>query len=340
MHGMTFDPDAAGQPGSGVFGLPCSREESRVILTPVPFDATTSYGGGTAAGPGAIRAASLQVDLFDLRFGRVYMQGIFMDQPDPRVAEASSRARDLALPIIHRGGATADDAAAVAEVNRAGELVNRITFDRTAAVLREGRIPGLVGGDHSTPFGAIRACAEHRGPIGILHVDAHMDLRAAFEGFTWSHASIMHNVLAEIPGVTRLVQVGIRDCGDGELAFARAQGVRVATFFDQDWSDAMARGTTFAPLAEAALASLPERVYVSFDIDALDPSLCPHTGTPVPGGLTFAHATYILHALAASGRTVVGFDLVEVCPDPSGGEWDANVGARILYKLCGLTTGR
>jgi agmatinase len=86
-----------------------------------------------------------------------------------------------------------------------------------------------------------------------------------------------------------------------------------------------------------ALAPLPSHVYVSFDIDALDPSLCPHTGTPVPGGLGFNQAAIVLQALADSGRRVVGFDLVEVCPGPTEAEpeWDANVGARVLYKLCG-----
>ncbi|MCC6661255.1 MAG: arginase family protein [Phycisphaerales bacterium] len=341
---MPFDPDAAGRPGSGIFGLTCSREDSRIILTPVPFDATTSYGGGAGAGAEAIRRASMQVDLYDLRLGRVYEAGISMDEPDPRIAAASARARALAAPIIEKGGADAADAEAVAGIDAAGTLVNEIVHQRTLAVLREGKIPGLVGGDHSTPLGAIRACAEHAGPIGILHLDAHLDLRDAFEGMAWSHASIMHNVLRSVPRVAHMTQIGIRDFGEGELAAARAAGDRVAVHFDQDWADALARGAKYLDLVRAALRPLPPKVYVSFDIDALDPSLCPHTGTPVPGGLTFPQAALILHELAASGRQVVGFDLVEVCPGPSatGGtpvphepEWDANVGARILYKLCG-----
>jgi agmatinase len=353
-----FDPDAAARPGSGIFGLPCSRDQARVILLPVPFDATTSYGGGAAAGPAAILQASAQVDLHDTQFGPVYERGIFMEDEPHSIRALSRRCRDLALPIIRRGGPAdspdRDEAHALATVNAAGEQVNQFVHDRVAAILREGKLPGLVGGDHSTPFGAILACAEHTareteregGGLGVLHIDAHMDLREAFEGFTWSHASIMHNVLARIPQVTRLVQVGLRDVGRAEVALARSMPGRVFPQFDLDWARDLEDGHRFTDLCRRAVEPLPALVYVSFDIDGLDPSLCPHTGTPVPGGLSFNQACLLLQALRDSGRRVVGFDLVEVAPasrdapsppgEPPAPEWDANVGARILYKLCGL----
>ena len=331
---MPFDPDAAGQPGSGIFGLPHTRPEARIVLLPVPFDATTSYGNGTAAGPSAIYDASMQVDLYDRRMGRIYERGIFMEPESEKIASLSAQARKLAVPIIEQGGAGDEDAAAVAKILSAGEQVNAFTYEHTKRVLAEGKIPGLVGGDHSTPLGAIRACAEQAGSLGILHLDAHMDFRDAYEGFVYSHASIMFNVLSKIPQVTKLVQVGIRDFGEGEMDFGIEQGKRVHTYYDDQWAQAMAEGTPFVQLAREAVAQLPERVYVSFDIDALDPALCPHTGTPVPGGLSFNHAALILDALKTSGKKVVGFDLVEVCPGET--EWDANVGARVLYKLCGL----
>jgi agmatinase len=365
---MPFDPDAAAQPGSGIFGLPFTRDESRVILVPVPFDATTSYGGGTAAGPAAILLASAQVDLYDHQFGRVYERGIHMlDIPDA-IADLSRSARNFALPIIEHGGvdpADADDTTkhAIAEVRRACESVAAYTHDEFTRILREGKTPGLIGGDHSTPLGAISAVADFLtkhphaanvphagmggGGFGILHVDAHMDLRDAFEGFQHSHASIMHNVLTSVSQVTKIVQFGIRDFGEKELAFARAQGPRVSVYFDQDIAEATMSGTPLAAILDRAIAELPPRVYVSFDIDALDPSLCPHTGTPVPGGLSFSAAALLLKRLKQSGRRVIGFDLVEVCPeaattgeefDPGnpGNEWDASVGARLLYKLCAL----
>ena len=354
----TFDPDAAAQPGSGIFGLPFSAEESRVHLVPVPFDATTSYGGGASRGPAAIRTASAQVDLHDPVFGDVYRRGIYMLEESPAIAHLSQRARALAEPIIRRGGAadTPDDAHAVATVNAAGDRVNEYVHGEFTRILAGGRTPGLIGGDHSTPFGAIQACAEFvaradavpgglevgETTLGILHLDAHMDLREAFEGFTWSHASIMYNVITRLPAVSHLVQIGIRDTGKNEVDFARDHRGRIFPHFDHLWARAMMDGARFTDLVRAALEPLPKHVYVSFDIDALDPSLCPHTGTPVPGGLSFHQAATILELLAESGRNIVGFDLVEVTPGPGAGEggvpeWDANVGARVLYKLCGIT---
>lgn len=346
---MTFDPDAAAT-GDGIFGLPFSRAEAAVILTPVPFDATTSYGGGCCEGPAAIKQASLQVDLQDHQFGPIYERGIYMERPSSEILDLSRRARALAAPIIERGGAGADDTEAVRQIDEASVEVERHVYAATVQILDEGKLPGLVGGDHSTPLGAIKACAERFGReknvagrggagLGVLQIDAHMDLRPAFEGFRHSHASIMYNVLAEIPEVTRLVQIGIRDYSRGEYELMKAHTERISTQFDLDWHKRMEdERVPFGRLCEEAIDGLPQHIYISFDIDGLDPSLCPHTGTPVPGGLSFNRACTLIEAIAHSGRTVVGFDLVEVAPGPNRDEpeWDANVGARILYKLCAL----
>ncbi len=344
---MPFDPNAAAAPDSGLFGLPTTRDEAGIVIVPVPYDATTSYGGGTSNGPEAVLEASRQVDLHDHHFGPVYEAGLFMEEIDASIESLSRVTRRLAVPIIERGGATKKDAKAVKAIDTAGETVRRFTRERFEAALREGRTPGLLGGDHSTPLGAIEAVAGHaikKRPakpadgLGILHLDAHMDLRDAFEGFAYSHASIMHNVLAHVPQVTRLVQIGIRDFGGDELAAAKSAKSRVAVLFDADLGEALLAGRAFRTLVDPLIKSLPRRVYVSVDIDALDPSLCPHTGTPVPGGLSFNQAALILKWLAASGREVVGFDLVEVCP-PRAQDFppiDQITGARMLYKLCGV----
>lgn len=351
-----FDPDAAAHPDAGIFGLPDTRDDAHVVLFPVPFDATTSYGGGTSQGPAAILNASVQVDLFDLQFGRIYTQGIHMLDSPKEIEKASREARKLALPIIAKCGADPKDKKIVERINKAGELVNTHTYQTAWSILAQGKVPGLVGGDHSTPLGAILACAEYvqrlqaadrklsprdRG-LGILHIDAHMDLRPAFEGFKYSHASIMHNVMTEIAEVSKLVQVGIRDFGEGEMDFAESQGRRVSVHYDLDWSTRQSEGESFIALATKAVRELPPHVYVSFDIDGLDPSLCPNTGTPVPGGLCFNRAAILLKALVDAGKKVVGFDLVEVCPsnEKRAPEWDANVGARVLYKLCGVAMDR
>jgi len=333
---MSFDPDAAAEPGAGIFGLPFSREQAKIVLVPVPFDATVTYGHGCARAPGAIRTASAQVDLLDHVFGRVWQAGIFMEEESPEVRDISVRARELAEPIIERGGADETDDRALSEVGSACEWMNGFVAGAVGRILAEEQIPGVVGGEHGVAFGAIVEAARREGPLGVLQIDAHMDLREAYEGFHWSHASVMHNVVARAPGVERVVQIGVRDYGEGEIEKLRSSGGRIRCFFDADWFERRSAGEALGPMIAEAIEALPERVWISFDIDGLDPALCPNTGTPVPGGLAYNEARALLLALARSGRRIVGFDLVEVCPDPDASNgWDANVGARVLYSLCG-----
>lgn len=338
---MPFDADGPAPLDSGIYGLGCSAEQARVVLVPVPFEATVSYRAGTAQGPAAILAASRQVDLLDADMGRPYTVGLHLEDEDPLFAALAPAAREAARRVIGAlGEGQEPDPEALAAVEQAGEAVNELVYMRVRALLGAGRLPVVVGGDHSVPFGAIRACAEGRPALGVLHLDAHADLRPAYEGFTWSHASIMHNVLTRLPNVA-LVQVGIRDFSEGELAFIRENPGRVCTFFDRQLRAARLSGR-WAEVCAAVVARLPQDVYLSFDIDGLDPQLCPNTGTPVPGGLSFDQVVVLLEALVASGRRVVGLDLVEVAPAPAGvqiedfvDEWDALVGARLLYKMIG-----
>jgi agmatinase len=337
-----FDPDGAGDPAGSIFGLPFSDAESNVVLVPVPWEATTSYGRGTARGPAAIRAASPQLDLFDpmlapLGLGQPWQWGIHMLPEDPEIQALNTRACELALPVIAVGGLLCDDPdlhAALAEVDACSDQLDAWIRAQVETQLAAGKIVGVVGGDHSVALGAIAAHAARFPGLGILHVDAHTDLRPAYEGFTRSHASVMGNVLDQCEGVAALVQVGIRDLSAQE--HERSQGdPRVVTHLDAVLRDRMFEGTTWATLCREIVEALPREVYVSFDIDGLDPALCPGTGTPVPGGLSFAEAQALLLAVVRSGRVVVGFDLVEVAPS-AGSEWDANVGARLLYRLCAL----
>lgn len=336
---MSFDPNAAAAGDSGIFGLPHSPDEARVVIIPVPFDATTSYRAGTAFGPRDVLNASRQVDLFDLETGRPYEAGIAMLPIPAEVMAWSQEARAFAEPIIHAGGASEGDAG-LAKVNALCERMNAWVYDTAKVWRARGKVVGLVGGDHSTPFGAIRACAEAHPGVGILHVDAHADLRRAYEGFTWSHASIMHNVAERIPGVAKIVQVGIRDFCEDEHAYIAASNGRVQTFFDVAVGARLSGNESWHSVVDSIVCALPAQVYVSFDIDGLDPTLCPHTGTPVPGGLSWNQALELLRGLNRAGKQLVGFDVNEVCTGAQGGElpddeWDANVGARLLYKLIG-----
>lgn len=332
-----FDPDAAAT-GDGLFGLDTRPGQAKVVVIPVPFDATTSYRPGTARGPAHVLEASKQVDLEDIQFGPVWKAGIAMLPIPKDIAALSKRARAAAEPVIAAGGAVAGNMAharAIAAVDAASERVHGYVAREAERILDRGAIPAVLGGDHSSPFGLIAELSMRHPGMGILQVDAHADLRDGFEGFAWSHASIFHNVMTRLPGVKRLVQVGIRDVGAREVEFAARSKGRVRTFYDQRLRDRQFAGATWTKVCKEVIAALPKDVYVSFDIDGLTAEHCPHTGTPVPGGLTFPEVCHLLELLAASGRRVVGFDLCEVAPGAKGDEWNGCVGARVLYKLIG-----
>ena len=332
-----FDPNAASPDDSGVFGLPHTPDQARVVLVPVPFEATTSYGGGTSRGPAAILGASRQVDLFDLEVGKPYEAGIAMLEESADVKAWDLAARTAASHVIARGGTHGDPAllAAAASVDAYGAKLNAWLRATCEVFLARGKIVGTIGGDHSVSFGAIEAHAARHPGLGILHLDAHADLRRAFEGFAWSHASIMDNVVERLPAVGKLVQVGIRDfCEEEHDRVASSKG-RIVSFYDAELAEARFHGETWGQQCARIVAALPHDVYLSFDIDGLDPALCPHTGTAVPGGLSFQMATSLVAAVARAGRRIVGFDLTEVAPGDD--EWDGNVGARLLYKMIGWT---
>ncbi len=317
---MHFDPEAPITSESPTFGLHASPEQAAVVLLPVPFDATASYGRRTASGPETIRVASHQLDLFCRHTGKPYERGIATLPASADITRWNNEAR--ALVDLARAG----DEKATSAVNACSEKMRAQVYATAEDFITQGKIFGVIGGDHSVPLGSIQAHAEHYPNLSILHIDAHADLRNAYEGFAQSHASIMHNVMTHTM-VKKIVQVGIRDFCESEYqAIIQSEG-RIVTFFDDmlgdmsHWHD--------------VVSELSASVYVSFDIDGLDPALCPHTGTPVPGGLSFRAARMLLRAITQSGRRIVGFDLCEVAPGDNADEWDGNVGARILYALCG-----
>jgi len=336
-----FDPDSP--TGDGIYCLPHTTEQAHVVIIPVPFEATVSYRTGTARGPEAIFAASRQVDLRDADAGRPYEAGIAMEEAPEWMTELNRVARTHAIKCIQaqeNGNQLNNKNTRI--VDKAGKCVNLWVKKRVTELLEDGKLPVIIGGDHSAPFGAIIACQESIGKrsLGILHLDAHCDLRDSYEGFRWSHASIMKNVLDTCPRI-KLVQFGIRDFSDSEAEIVK-KDPRIKTYFDAELREARLDGS-FKKIANKIIEDLPDDVYLSFDIDGLDPILCPSTGTPVPGGISFDEIIYILKILAESGKRIIGLDLVEVAPPADCANenlencWDANVGARLLYKMIGFS---
>ncbi len=331
-----FDPNAPGREDSGIFGLPFSVEESACVVLPVPWEVTVSYGGGTVEGPEAVLAASRQVDLYEPDHPDGWKSGIAMDRVPAKLKRESKRLRKIAGQVIaslESGSSGKGTQNNLAQVNRGCALMVNHVRKRSGELLDAGKLVALLGGDHSTPLGFLEALSERHKSFGILQIDAHADLRAAYEGFTYSHASIMFNAL-KIKQIKKLVQVGIRDYCDEELAVMRREKSRVITFFDRDIKRKQYEGKSVAELHRKIVKALPQKVYISFDIDGLDPKLCPHTGTPVPGGLEFEEALHLVRCVVQSGRAIIGLDVNEV--SPGADEWDANVGARLLYRLINL----
>ncbi len=336
-----YDPNMVGNPDNNIFGLPTTEDDSRLIILPVPWEVTVSYGAGTARAPEAILKASFQVDLFDPDMPDAWKQGFFMRHCDKKILMKSDYLRkeaELYIDYISRG----EDVAAnhfmsktLKEVNEGSVLMNNWVYEQTRSLLDKGKLVGLLGGDHSTPFGFLKALSEKHNEFGILQIDAHCDLREAYEGFIYSHASIMYNVLSELPAVKRLVQAGIRDYSQSEWKYIRNSEFKVITYFDRDLRSRQYEGQTWRQITDDIIDKLPQKVYFSFDVDGLDRKLCPFTGTPVPGGFELEQVFYLLTRVWQSGRQIIGFDLNEV---GIGGDtdWDANVGARCLFKLCNL----
>ena len=310
------------------------------MIIPVPWEVTVSYGAGTARAPDSILKASYQIDLFDPEMPEAWKQGFYMRYVDKKILMKSDYLRkeaELYIDYISKGeelSANQFMCKTLKEVNEGGVFLKDWVFEQTKALLEKDKLVAILGGDHSTPLGYMKAIGEKHGEFGILQIDAHCDLRDTYEGFHHSHAGIMFNALKEIPQLIRLVQVGIRDYSEVEWDYIRNSNYKVITYFDKDINQRQFEGETWKSLAEEIVSKLPQQVYISFDIDGLDRKLCPHTGTPVPGGFELEEVFFIFKKVLESGRKIIGFDLSEV--GVSETDWNANVGARVLYKLCNL----
>jgi agmatinase len=270
------------------------QPDARFQVVPMPLEKTVSYGSGTAQGPAALIDASDQLErlwrgMEPCRAGIFTTPPIDCDQPleDALVALAA----------------------------------------RTETIVRAGQVPVTLGGEHSLTWGAVTGLARGLGrPVGIVQIDAHADLRRAYQGFRHSHASVMQ-LLAEEEGMA-LAQYGVRALSPEEARLRERLGV---TYID-------AEDLVTGNIAEVKLPEdFPEDVYVSFDVDGLDAAVMPATGTPVPGGLGYYQALSLVRS-ALAGRRCVGFDVVELAPIDGADVWDFTA-AQLTYALMGIAQG-
>jgi agmatinase len=335
-----FDPNSIANPNNNIFGLPFTEDDARLVILPVPWEVTVSFGSGTARSSEQIMRASLQVDLYDPDVPQGWQQGFFLREPDRKILLKSDYLRkeaELYIDYISKGDIVDDNQfmrKTLKEVNEGSYFLNNWVYQQTRAILEKEKLVALLGGDHSTPLGFMKAIGEKHEDFGILQIDAHCDLREAYEGFVYSHASIMFNALKEIPQIQKLIQVGIRDYSMGEHEFISQHADRIRTYYDREIRERQFEGESFRQIVDEIISQLPEKVYISFDIDGLDPKLCPNTGTPVQGGFETEQVFYLFKKILKAGKQIIGFDLSEVSTSENG--WDANVGARVLFKLCNL----
>lgn len=331
-----FNPNDLGLDNGNLYGLPSTFKDSEVIVFPIPWDVTVSYGDGTSLSPELIREESLQVDLFDLEHKNFWEKGIFYLKSSPVILDKCKKFRQYAVEAIklQEKGRTVEDSFTLKnnteQINQACEEMVDWVYKESLKIINEGKKLVLLGGDHSTPLGYLKALGEKYDDFGILQIDAHCDLRDSYEGFTYSHASIMYNAL-KLESIKSLTQVGIRDFCEDEMELAKSSVKKVNIFFDRDMNYQQIEGKSWKTICDEIVEKLPPHIYISFDIDGLKQQYCPNTGTPVAGGLEVDQVFYLLNQVKKSGKTIIGMDLNEVGNDV----WDANVGARVLYRMIG-----
>jgi agmatinase len=333
---MSFNPNDVGVNNGNIFGFPSTENEAEVLLIPVPWDATASYGKGSSAGPKAMLEASTQLDFFHPEVENAGDTKVFMTPVSEDWKNINDKLAERTAKYIHfleNGGNLKENKEhqeTIEEIAVAQNYLRDNLKGRSVKAINNGQKVGVVGGEHSVSLGLIDALADKYASFGILQIDAHADLRKGYEGFAQSHASIMYNALQH-KSIASLVQVAVRDISQSEIDFINSDK-RITSFFDWDLKSRQFEGALWSHQCKDIVSRLPQKVYISFDIDCLKPHLCPSSGTPVPGGLEFEEAIYLLFEVVKSGRDIIGFDLCEVAP--GGTKIDAIVGARILWNLC------
>jgi agmatinase len=265
-------------------------DRSRAVILPVPYDFSTTYQGGTRWGPRAILSASRNMELWDDELGAIYRAGIHT------------------LPEL--------EPTALGPEAMAGRVEQAMDW-----IYEQGKLPVMLGGEHSLTAGAVRAAHKRYPRLSVLQLDAHADMRDRYLDSPYSHACVMRRVREIVPASS----VGIRSLSEEEAEHlakhpAPMWSVRKFRELNGNW--------------DAILKTLTDDVFVTFDLDALDPSILPGTGTPEPGGLEWYEAVDLLKAVSRRSR-IVGFDVVELAPLPGLVASDF-LAARLTYRTIGL----
>jgi agmatinase len=296
-------------PHPGFLGLSPSDSHprrARVAVLPLPYEATTSYGAGARFGPQAIIQASKELEFYDRRTDTEAATELGFHTLPPLFPDFSGPQKMIA---------------AVARC--------------AATVLRSGKFLLSLGGEHSLTVGLVRAACRKCRDLCLVQVDAHADLRQSYEGTRFSHACAMRRCLDELRSSKnpQLLQVGVRNISREGNAFRSKNRKRIRTF----WAEDILADGEGAWLDEVEKLVSGRNVYLTFDVDGLDTSIMPSTGTPEPGGLLWHHAVSLVDRVAASSNLLAA-DLVELAPHP-GLQAPDFLAAKLAYLLARRALG-
>lgn len=315
-----------------------SFQQAKLVLIPVPWELTASYGSGSSLGPEMIRKASSQLDFFQKKDLKNYNQWIFYKSPRKDIVKWHKQATPLAKNFQkHWDENTPLSPKQKTSVNKINDYCEKMLdalYQETKELINNNKVPAILGGDHSITEGVLKAIGESYSDYGVLHLDAHHDLRDSYQSFKHSHASVMFNVMNSCYAPKLLLQVGIRDFCKEEHDLAQKDS-RIVCYYDEDIAESLFVGKSWAELCQKMISHLPEHVYCSLDVDGLSPDNAPGTGTPVPGGLSFNQLLFLLKELKKQNKKIIGFDVVETAGKPEN-LWDGNVSARLVYYLASL----
>lgn len=323
----------------GLFGSNCSIDEACLIIIPAPWEVTVPNRSGTSLGPETILKASYQLEAFTPEYPNTDQLGIAMLPVPHDWKILSDTLRHDTIGYIHALELGIQYPSLPKNLLQKINSHTRSFLDelksKALSYLNKDKLVGVIGGEHSVSLGLIEGLAEKYTNFGILHINAHAALHKAYQGFTYSYASLMHNVL-KLSQVEKIVQIGLRDYTKEETQMITSSKGRIVAFLNDKLKADQFRGIRWDTSCKKIIDALPEHVYICFDIDGLDASLCPSTGNPVPGGLGFDEVCYLFKCLVHAGKKVIGFDLCEVSPGEHF-DWDAQVGSRMLYQLAIIT---
>ncbi|MBQ5701442.1 MAG: arginase family protein [Alistipes sp.] len=335
--GLNFSIAGNNDNGGFYFRDAMAVQDAEIVLVSAPWAVTSAAGQGAAYTPDAIIDASTSVSLYDAVSGISIEGKVATAEVDYDLQESSLQLGGDAAKVVSHiedGGTISGDyfLRKIGKINIGFRDMHRSVGKRVFRFADKGKIVGVVGGDHSVSLGAVRSISSVYPDMGVLFIDGHCDLRQSGKIFAYSHLSIARNIIDEVPQIAKLVQVGARDMSLEEAEFA-ASHPKIALYGQEKMARDIYNGENWHSICEKIVSELPEKVYISLDIDALTPEHCPNTKRPVAGGMTFDQVVYLINCVAESGRNIIGFDLTEIVPENEN-NIDAAIGARMLVKLC------